>query len=348
VTVVIPHFSGKEILRHCLESLDKTEYSDYEVLIADNGSTDGSREMIQAEFPEVRIVESKTNLGFAGGCNLGIRASRSPYIVLLNNDTEVTPGWLGRIVETADMDDSVAAVQPKILSFHDRRRFDYCGAAGGELDLFGYPFAWGRLFDSMEIDTGQYDVRRQVFWATGAAVLLRRSALDRVGLLDEAFFAHMEEIDLNWRFNLAGYKVVFEPEAVVYHQTGGTLGQDRFRKMVLNHRNSLLMILRNHTASTLMWVLPLRILLEGITVVMAAMIGQPKRAVAVLWGLWGVLTHWKTVSDGRRSIRRFRSIPESMMLHRLYRGSVALAYYLGRIRKAQDLRSKRRLRSGIM
>ena len=337
MTVVIPHFSGKEILRICLESLHKTEYSDYEVLIADNGSTDGSREMIHDEFPGVRIVESKTNLGFAGGCNLGIRASRSPYVVLLNNDTEVTPGWLGRIVETADGDDSVAAVQPKMLSLHDRHRFDYCGAAGGELDLFGYPFAWGRLFDSMEVDTGQYDVRRQVFWATGAAVLLRRSALDRVGLLDEAFFAHMEEIDLNWRFHWAGYRIVFVPDAVVYHQAGGTLNQNRYRKMVLNHRNSLLTILRNHTFLTLLWMLPFRLMLELLTVVISIIKAQPKRAVAVSTGFLGVLVEWKTVTEGRKRVREMRSISEDEMLHRLYRGSVAIVYFLKGVRKAGEL-----------
>ena len=337
VTVIIPHSQGQDILEHCLKALRKTAYSDYEVLLVDNGSVDGSREMVRQRFPEVRIAESRTNLGFAAGCNMGIRASRSPYVVLLNNDTEVTPGWLGPVVQTADDDASVAAVQPKMLSFQDRRRFDYSGAAGGELDLFGYPFAWGRLFDATETDAGQYDQRRRVFWATGAATLLRRSALQRVGLLDESFFAHMEEIDLNWRLHWAGYRVVFVPEAVVYHMSGSTLGQYRFRKMMLNHRNSLLMILRNHTAGTLLWAFPLRLLLESITVIMALLKGQPKRAGAAIVGILGVLPRWRTVMEGRKQVRMIRSIPEGVLLHRLYRGSVALAYYLMRVRSAGEL-----------
>ena len=337
VTVIIPHCGGEQILSHCLKSLQKTARSDFKVLIVDNGSTDGSREMIQKEFPEVRIVESAVNLGFAGGCNLGIRSSQSPYVVLLNNDTEVTPGWLCPMINAAESDPTVAAVQPKMLSFHDRRRYDYAGAAGGEMDIFGYPFAWGRLFDSLETDAGQYDEKRDVFWATGAATLLRRSALNHVGLLDESFFAHMEEIDLNWRFHWAGYRIVFVPDAVVYHQAGGTLNQNRYRKMVLNHRNSLLTILRNHTFLTLLWMLPFRLMLELLTVVISIIKAQPKRAVAVFTGFLGVLVKWKTVTEGRKRVREIRSISEDEMLHRLYRGSVAVVYFLKGVRKAGEL-----------
>lgn len=338
VTVVIPHFNGEDILRRCLLSLQKTAYADFYVLVVDNGSTDGSRGMVRKEFLEVRMAESPINLGFAEGCNLGIRNSMSPYVALLNNDTEVTPGWLGPLVDIADADASVAAVQPKILSLHDRRRFDYCGGAGGEIDLFGYPFTWGRLFDSMEMDEGQYDSQRQVFWATGAAVLLRRSALDRVGLLEERFFAHMEEIDLDWRLQWAGYKIKIAPEAVVFHRTGTTLGAERLRKMVLNHRNSLLMMLRNQTGQALLWLFPTRLLLEGVTVIASVMMGKPKRALAVFAGLFGVLLRWRTVVEGRKVVESIRSVPEEALLHRMYRGSVAMAYYVKGIRRARDLK----------
>lgn len=337
VTVIIPHSGGEEILRHCLRSLQKTQYLNYKILVVDNGSRDGSRRMIRLEFPEVRIVESQTNLGFAAGCNLGIRDTRSPYVVLLNNDTEVTSGWLDPLVEAADTDATIGAIQPKILSYQDRQRFDYGGGAGGEIDLFGYPFAWGRLFDHIEVDTGQYDQQRQVFWASGAATLLRRSALDRVGLLDETFFAHMEEIDLNWRLQWAGYRVVAIPNAVVFHQTGATLGQHQFRKMVLNHRNSLVMMLRNHTTCTLLWIFPLRLLLEMITMIASLFRGQAKRTVAVLGGLIGVCFMWKTVIRGRRAIESVRSVHEEVLLHRMYRGSVALAYFLRGIRRTGSL-----------
>jgi len=338
VTIVIPHFNGEVILRHCLLSLQKTVYSDYEVLVVDNGSSDSSIKMVKANFPEVHIKTSKTNLGFAAGCNLGIITSKSPYVVLLNNDTEVTPDWLGLMVNVMDADSTVAAVQPKMLSFHDRKRFDYCGGAGGEIDIFGYPFALGRIFDSLEIDNGQYDTsQHQVFWATGAATLLRRSALEKVGLLEETFFAHMEEIDLDWRLQWAGYKVAVVPSAVVYHQTGGTLNQNDFHKMVLNHRNNLLMILRNHTMVTLLWLLPLRLILEIITLITSPFAGEPKRVLAILKGFWGVITCWESVVRGRKIVQSIRVIPEEVLLHRMYRGSVALAYFLKGIRRASDI-----------
>ncbi len=338
VTIVIPHFNGEVILRRCLLSLQETFYSDYEVLVVDNGSSDSSIKMVKADFPEVHIKTSKTNLGFAAGCNLGIITSKSPYVVLLNNDTEVTPDWLGLMVNVMDADPTVAAVQPKMLSFHDRKRFDYCGGAGGEIDIFGYPFALGRIFDSLEVDNGQYDTSpHRVFWATGAATLLRRSALDKVGLLEETFFAHMEEIDLDWRLQWAGYKVAVVPSAVVYHQTGGTLNQNDFHKMVLNHRNNLLMILRNHTLVTLLWLFPLRLILETTTLITSPFAGDPKRVLAILKGFWGVLTCWKSVVRGRKIVQSIRVIPEEVLLHRMYRGSIALAYFLKGIRRASDI-----------
>ncbi len=341
VTVIIPHCNGREVLRRCLHSLRSTRFRDYRVLVVDNASIDGSADMVREAFPETGILTSSRNLGFAGGCNLGIRGSDSPYIVLLNNDAEVTPDWLGILVRAADEDSSVAAVQPKIRSLFDRSRFDYSGAAGGELDIFGYPFAMGRLFEHMERDDGQYDRTRSVFWATGAATLLRRSALGRVGLLDERFFAHMEEIDLNWRMHTAGYTVRYIPEALVYHETGGTLGQGALKKMTLNHRNSLLMLLKNYEFSTLCWVLPLRLALEGVTFLAAFLMGQPKRAVAVIGGLAGAVTGLKDALKERRRTARTRRVSDTCIMHRMYRGSVALAYYLGGIRRASDLPSRR-------
>ena len=338
VTVVIPHFNGELILRRCLSALRKTLYSDYEVLVVDNGSYDNSIKMVKTNFPEVRIKTSKTNLGFAGGCNLGIITSKSPYIVLLNNDTEVTPRWLALMVEVMDADSTIGAIQPKMLSFHDRKKFDYCGAAGGEIDIFGYPFARGRIFESLEIDNGQYDaLPHQIFWATGAATLLRRSALEKVGLLEESFFAHMEEIDLDWRLQWAGYKIMVVPSAIVYHQTGATLNKTQFPKMVLNHRNNLLMILRNHSLITLLWLLPLRLILEIITILASPFTGEPKRALAILKGFCGILSGWKSILRGRKIVQSIRVVPERVILHRMYRGSIALAYFLKGIKKASDI-----------
>jgi GT2 family glycosyltransferase len=338
VTVVIPHWNGEEILRRCLLSLKKSRYRDFQILVVDNGSTDDSVGMVKAEFPNVRLVESPVNLGFAAGCNLGIRSSESPCVLILNNDTEVDPNWLGPLVQTAESDPRIAAVQPKMLSIYDRRRFDYCGAAGGEIDIFGYPFARGRLFDTMELDEGEYDQKKTIFWSTGAATLFNRSVLKKVGLFDETFFAHMEEIDLNWRIQWAGYRIVFEPASVVYHQTGATLNEQQLKKMVLNHRNNLLMLLRNHTSITLLWLFPIRLFFEMITLGFSLATGQWKRFIAIVIGFFGLLQNWKAVDRGRKQVSKIRTISESELLHRMYRGSVALAYFFSGVRSVRRLK----------
>jgi GT2 family glycosyltransferase len=337
VTVVIPHHRGASVLRRCLQTLEGSSKCDFEILVVDNGCCDPDLEGVLEEFPGVRVVRSPENLGFAGGCNLGIRSSKAPMVALLNNDTEVVRGWLDRMVEEMERDTWLAAVQPKMRSLIDRSRFDYCGAAGGELDVFGYPFAWGRFFDVIETDQGQYDRGRPIFWATGAATLLRRSALAKVGLLDESFFAHMEEIDLDWRLAWAGYGVAVVPDAVVFHQTGGTLGQETLCKMVLNHRNSLLMILKNHAHPTWLWIFSLRIILETATLAAFLLLGKPKRALAVLLALAEIPGNWKTIRNGRKSVNKVRRVPESEILHRMYRGSAALAYYLKGVRRTSGL-----------
>jgi GT2 family glycosyltransferase len=328
VTVVIPHWNGVDILRRCLLSLRRTVIVRFETLVVDNASADGSLEAAQKEFPEVRVIRSPVNRGYAGGCNLGIRKSKTPYVALVNNDAEVTPDWLWPLVKALDRDAGLSAVQPKILSLRNPGRFDYCGAAGGEMDMFGYPFARGRIFDSIETDAGQYDEPKSIFWASGAATLLRRSALDRVGLLDASFFAHMEEIDLNWRMLRAGYRIGSVPRAVVYHQTGGTLDGARFRKLFLNHRNSLIMLLKNHSGISLMWILPIRLMLEGLTCLMSLFTGRPKRLAAVPAALASVLWRLPSVVRERRRTASLNQTPENVLLHRMHRGSIALDYFV--------------------
>jgi len=337
VTVVIPHFNGEEILRRCLQSLKNTDFNDFRILIVDNGSIDNSLNMVINEFPEADIIYSKKNLGYAGGCNLGILSSNSKYIVLLNNDTKVEPDWLTLLLRKIETQNNIAAVQPKILSLQQPERFDYCGAVGGEIDVFGYPFARGRIFYTMEKDHGQYDHSEEIFWATGAAVLLRKSVLDKIGLLEEDFFAHMEEIDLNWRMHLAGYKVVTEPDAVVYHQTGGTLGEDKFYKMVLNHRNNLLMILRNYSFITLLWLFPIRLCLEMLTIIGFFLKFNPKRSIAVLVGLVQVLINYKTVLKGRQLVGSIRILNDNNIFKKMYRSSIAIDYFLKKITTFKDL-----------
>src|SRR5262245_13572675 len=195
VSIVIPHQAGSEILLRCLESIaNDPSHASYEICVVDNGSSDGSVEVARARFPGIQVLRFEENLGYAGGCNRGIEATRGRYVLLLNDDTEVEAGWLRELVGAAEGDASLGACQPKIRSLRDRGRFEYSGAGGGLLDLYAYPFSRGRLMGHVEEDRGQYDDPIEIFWASGVCMLIRREALAETGGLDEVMFSYMEEI----------------------------------------------------------------------------------------------------------------------------------------------------------
>lgn len=339
VTVIIPHWNGEAFLRSCLSSLARTTYPAMAVLVVDNGSTDSSVSMVHHEFPDVKIYQSPVNLGYTGGCNLGIRHSQSPFFVLLNNDTEVAPDWLDAPMRMMAENPNLAGVQPKLRSMLERDRFDYCGGAGGEIDRYGYPFTWGRVFQFIEKDKGQYDRSRPIFWATGAACLVRREATRVAGLLDETFFAHMEEIDLFWRFHLMGYEVAYCPESLVFHYNGGTLGPETLKKMVLNHRNSQVMLLKNYSFRTLVWIYPSRIFLEGLTAAGSVLRGDFKRIWAVVIGFWGVMRLTPSWMRERKRVQSIRKVSDEMIMQKMVRNSVALGYFLQGKKRATDFMS---------
>lgn len=286
VSVIIVSWNARPLLERCLPSVVATEYTDMEIVLADNGSTDDSVEWVQANYPSVRVISIGENLGFCGGNNRAIEQTDSPFVVLLNNDVQVEPDWLEHLVTRAQTDTRIAAVQPKLLQFDDHGRFEYAGASGGHIDRLGYPFARGRVFFEVEEDTGQYDDAADVFWATGAALLLRREALNRVGLLDEAFEFHMEEIDLCWRLRSAGYRVMVEPQSRVYHIGGGSLPQESPRKTAYNFRNSLLMLYKNLPPSRWRRVFPQRLLMDGLALVRFVGLGEFAQAAAVIRAYW--------------------------------------------------------------
>ncbi len=338
VSIIIPHFNGKEILQNCLASLEKTNYSNLQVILVDNGSTDGSVEYAQRESPWIQIKKNEKNLGYAGGCNSGLEKAQGKYILFLNNDTIVDTEWLAKIVEQCEGDANIAACQPKILSLKNRQLFDYAGAAGGLMDQYGFPFAKGRIFFTIEKDEHQYDKSANIFWASGTACLIRKSVLDEVGYFDEDFFAHMEEIDLNWRFHLAGYKVVSEPLAIVYHSAGSTLKTDSYMKVMLNHRNSLIMLLKNYEVRTLFWILPIRILLEFIASIYSLLKLDYIRFRAVYAAFVYVILNLSKIMKKRVQIQRLRKIPDSQMFTKMYRGSIVFDYFIRGIRRVQDMK----------
>lgn len=249
-SVIILNWNGAEMLRRYLPSVVKSQESsakryDFDVIVADNGSTDNSLEVLAKEFPSVKTIVLDQNYGFAEGYNRAIAQVASEYTVLLNSDVEVTEGWLDPLLAYLNTHTDVAAVQPKIRSWFRRSHFEHAGAAGGYLSKLYFPYCRGRILWHVEEDKGQYDTAAEVDWTSGACMCVRTKVYKECGGLDAAFFAHMEEIDLCWRMRNAGWRLVCVPESVVYHLGGGALNYESPRKTYLNHRNNLLMIYKN-------------------------------------------------------------------------------------------------------
>ncbi len=291
VAVVILNWNGTAFLEKFLPSvLAATTYPNCSIYVADNGSTDGSIAFVQKHFPSVQIIDNQENYGFAKGYNVALATIKdADYFVLLNSDVEVTANWIEPIIWLMERDALIAACQPKIRAYWQKTHFEYAGAAGGWIDYFGYVFCRGRFFDVCEEDKGQYDRMSEVFWATGAALFVKASLYRQIGGLDDDFFAHMEEIDLCWRLKRAGYAVVYCPKSLVYHWGGGSLPQGSPRKTYLNFRNNLIMLFKNFSRLQLLFILPIRLLLDIIAAVKSVLSGNTMEAKAILKAQWHFL-----------------------------------------------------------
>lgn len=265
VAVIILNWNGEKLLREFLPSVIATTDSTIaDVIVADNGSTDSSVELLRNEFPQVKVLEFSENYGFAEGYNRAIKETNYPYTILLNSDVATTDGWVNPLYEQMEANPNIGACQPKIRAYTNKSHFEYAGAAGGFIDCNGYPYCRGRIFDSVEEDKGQYDDIIPIFWATGAALMVRSELYLKVGGLDKDFFAHMEEIDLCWRILLTGSDIVAVPQSTVFHLGGGSLPASNPRKTYLNFRNNLLMLHKNLPDSTRSKKLFVRRLLDTI------------------------------------------------------------------------------------
>ena len=331
VAIIILNWNGEKLLREFLPSVVKNTNADLgRVVVVDNHSTDGSWICLEQEFPDVERVLFEENFGFAGGYNRAIEMIEVEYVVLLNSDVEVAPGWLEPLVAVLDRDEKVAAVQPKILAYRDKNKFEYAGAAGGYIDYLGFPFCRGRVMDTTEQDYGQYDDEVDVFWATGASLCIRRDVYRVAGGLDEAFFAHMEEIDLCWRLKNGGYTLKVIPSSVVYHLGGGSLPMNHPRKLFLNYRNNLLMLHKNLCAKQRKKIFFARVLLD-------TMAG----GLFLLKGQWSNTRSVIRAYKAFREMRKAYPVPErSVSLSGIYPRSIVLDYFLRGKKKFSDLNFK--------
>ncbi len=323
VAIVILNYNGKNFLEKFLPSVLASTYPRKKIIVADNGSTDDSVAYVQQNFTGVETIVSDKNYGFAGGYNEALKNVESEYYILLNSDVEVTPDWVEDMIELMETDKTIAACQPKILSYHDKNLFEYAGACGGWIDALGYPFARGRIFDTCETDNGQYDKAEKVFWATGAALCIRSSCYNEMNGFDSHLFAHMEEIDLCWRLQRKGYSIYCCPSSKVYHVGGGTLSKTNSRKAYLNFRNNLIMLLKNLSSGEKLWKLPLRVLLDWVFAGKSLLQGDVKTFTAVFKAHAGVIS-WmmKKNSYQKLPMKKLTSI------NGVYKGSLIWAYFI--------------------
>ena len=326
--VVILNWNGTAHLRRFLPSVVKNTPEQVRIIVADNGSTDDSIEVLEREFSDVEVLRLEHNFGFAEGYNRALEMVDTEYCVLLNSDVETPEGWLEPLVARLDANERVAAVAPKLLWSEAREQFEYAGASGGFIDYLGYPFCRGRIMKSVECDEGQYDDAREVFWASGAAFCCRLNAFKALGGFASYFFAHMEEIDLCWRMQLAGYKVEIEPRSRVYHYGGGTLATDSPNKIMLNHRNNLAMLYRCSTPGQRAVVAVARPLLDIMAALSYAAKGNFRGAWAVARAYKDFIRWHRRLADERKQIRSMAVCKER--LGTIYRGSIVLRYLFGK------------------
>jgi GT2 family glycosyltransferase len=282
VAIVILNWNGQTYLSKFLPSVLATAYENKEVIVADNGSTDGSVSFLEKQFPQVKLIRFNENKGFAKGYNMALEQVHADYYAIINSDIEVQPGWLTPIINLLEQDKLNAACQPKLLSYNNKKLFEYAGGAGGWLDSFGYPFARGRIFDVCEEDKGQYDTTERVFWVTGAAMVIRSNVFHEMKGFDEYFFAHQEEIDLCWRMQLAGYDLYCCPSSVVYHVGGGTLPRGNSLKTYLNFRNNQIMLYKNLPWSQKWWKIPFRVFLDAVSAWKGLFVGDGGYFISIL------------------------------------------------------------------
>lgn len=329
--VVILNWNGETFLKKFLPIVIKqTPKSLADVIVADNASTDGSVAMLRHTFPDIRIIQNSTNGGFAKGYNKALEQVSAEYYVLLNSDVEVTENWLEPVIRMMDTDQTIAAAQPKIRSWHRKAYFEYAGAAGGFIDQYGYPFCRGRIFQHLEKDIGQYDDETEIFWATGACMFVRAKAYHELGGLDEDFFAHMEEIDFCWRLKQKGYKIMYQPDSVVYHVGGGTLPKASSFKTYLNIRNNNAMLFKNLPRKRLKRTLLLRLLLDGVAALKFMADGGTKDLMAVVRAHQNYFRMLPKLRQKRRAI-------QPREISQVYRGNIVVAHYIKQIQTFSQL-----------
>ncbi|MDH4089997.1 MAG: glycosyltransferase family 2 protein [Cyclobacteriaceae bacterium] len=330
--IVILNYNGEKLLRQFLPAVLK--YSGAaEIIVADNASSDQSLAILRQDFQQVKLIQLDRNYGFCAGYNRALKQVDADYYVLLNSDIEVTPEWLTPMIQLLDGDRSIAAAQPKICSYYEKNKFEHAGAAGGFIDSLGYPFCRGRIFNHIEIDNGQYNDVREIFWASGACLMIRSEIFHRFGGFDEDFFAHMEEIDLCWKIQRTKQRVFYCGLSTVYHVGAATLAYGNPQKVYLNFRNGLSLIYKHLNAFELVFKLPIRLILDWMAAFSFLLRAEWRSSLAVFRAHFDFF-----VNIGRDRLKR-REIQQKPHYSRVCvkHGLIIFDYYLRRKKSIDKL-----------
>ena len=330
LSIVIPHYNNFSILKECIESLSHITYSNYEIIIVDNCSEDNSYKLIKDNFKNVNVYKTKNNLGYAGGCNFGAKYSKGKYILFLNNDTTHSIDFIEPLIDFLEKNNHVASVQPKIKNYYNKEYFDYAGASGGFIDYLVYPFCRGRIFETIEIDTKQYDNNFQVFWTSGTAFITRKDVFDLLSGFDEKLFCHMEEIDYCWKNYLLGFENYVIPKSVVYHKGAKSLKYNSYYKKYLNHRNSLILLLTNFQLyRTIKYFIP-RFFLELISSFYELLNLRPKHFLIHYKTFIYLVLNIRYLLNRRKFTQKIRKIGDSKLINSnvILRKSIVKDYFL--------------------
>lgn len=337
VSILVLNYNGQRFLDDCFQSLQAASYPEVEIIMIDNKSTDKSVDYVEKMYPGVKIFQNGVNGGFSLAYNNAFKIANGKYYVILNNDVKVDPGWLEPMVEAAENDPKIGAIQPKLIAMLEPDKFEYAGASGGFMDIYGFPFARGRLFETVETDNGQYDDAVRVFWTTGAAMFVRADALNFSGNLDEDFVHHFEEIDLCYRLNLAGYELWVTPKSKVLHYGGGIISYNSYKKLYWNHRNSVLMMIKNLECKNLAVIISIRFCLDAIALFQSLFTLKLKRVAAITHAYIWIILHPGLITKKRREVKKMRKICDDKIAGLLYTKSVALQYYLKKRKTFKEL-----------
>lgn len=337
--VVLLSYNSLPLVKDFLPKIIATvpKRSDIEIIVVDNASTDGTQAYVKENHPEVSLMRFDVNVGFTGGYLKSLALIDAKNFVLISSDIEVTENWFDSAIDLLNSSDDIAAVQPKVMSFDRRKEFEYAGAAGGYIDALGYPFCQGRLINSLEEDNGQYDDVKEIFWASGACLFIKSEAWRAAEGFDKDFFAHMEEIDMCWRLKGMGYRIMYQPKSVIYHMGGFVIKYGSPQKIFRNHRNNLLMLIKNLPTSQLLWKIPVRLILDHVASLSMLKEKNPEGAIQVFKAHADILLNLGMWIKKRQATQATKTKVNNVGI---YSGSLIVQFFLKGKRKFGELNWK--------